>query len=157
MKKFPNAKILSGGTDLSLEVTKLRKELKTIISLNSIEKLNYASEYLKSFNNIDIILMDDYNQRWDINENVDVVFIDCVHEELYVTKDIETAIEYGTSDVLIIFDDYGHPDAGVKSAVDKAIDNGTLKLVKYIGEEKGNEPKKGSPLIDWEGIICQKS
>ena len=29
LKKFPNAKILSGGTDLSLEVTKLRKELKT--------------------------------------------------------------------------------------------------------------------------------
>ena len=41
LKKLPNAKILSGGTDLSLEVTKLRKELKTIISLNSIEKLNF--------------------------------------------------------------------------------------------------------------------
>ena len=37
LKKHPNAKILSGGTDLSLEVTKLRKQLKTIISLNSIE------------------------------------------------------------------------------------------------------------------------
>ena len=32
LKKYPNAKILSGGTDLSLEVTKLRKEIKTIIS-----------------------------------------------------------------------------------------------------------------------------
>ena len=44
LKKFPNAKILSGGTDLSLEVTKLRKELKTIISLNSIEKLNFIKK-----------------------------------------------------------------------------------------------------------------
>jgi len=44
IKKYPNAKILSGGTDLSLEVTKLRKELKTIISLNSIEKLNFIKK-----------------------------------------------------------------------------------------------------------------
>ena len=44
LKKFPNAKILSGGTDLSLEVTKLRKELKTIISINSIEKLNFIKK-----------------------------------------------------------------------------------------------------------------
>ena len=44
VKKFPNAKIVSGGTDLSLEVTKLRKELKTIISLNSIEKLNFIKK-----------------------------------------------------------------------------------------------------------------
>ena len=51
LKKFPNAKILSGGTDLSLEVTKLRKELKTIISLNSIEKLNFIK---KTKNSIEI-------------------------------------------------------------------------------------------------------
>ncbi len=44
LKQYPDAKILSGGTDLSLEVTKLRKELKTIISLNSIEKLNFIKK-----------------------------------------------------------------------------------------------------------------
>ena len=44
LKKYPNAKILSGGTDLSLEVTKFRKEIKTIISLNSIEKLNFIKK-----------------------------------------------------------------------------------------------------------------
>ena len=42
--KYPDAKILSGGTDLSLEVTKFRKEIKTIISLNSIEKLNFIKK-----------------------------------------------------------------------------------------------------------------
>tara|TARA_Y100000590_G_scaffold261142_1_gene293199 strand:+ start:369 stop:1802 length:1434 start_codon:yes stop_codon:yes gene_type:complete len=51
LKKFPNAKILSGGTDLSLEVTKLRKELKTIISLNSVEKLNFIK---KTKNSVEI-------------------------------------------------------------------------------------------------------
>ena len=44
LKKYPNAKILSGGTDLSLEVTKLRKEIKTIISLNSLENLNFIKK-----------------------------------------------------------------------------------------------------------------
>ena len=44
LKKYPNAKILSGGTDLSLEVTKFRKEIKTIISLKSINKLNFIKK-----------------------------------------------------------------------------------------------------------------
>ena len=42
--KYPNAKILSGGTDLSLEVTKLRKDIRAIVSLNSIEKLNFIKK-----------------------------------------------------------------------------------------------------------------
>lgn len=48
LKKYPDAKILSGGTDLSLEVIKLRKELKKIVSLNNIEELNF----IKKNNNI---------------------------------------------------------------------------------------------------------
>ena len=44
LKKYPNAKILSGGTDLSLEVTKFRKDIKTIISLNSVNKLNFIKK-----------------------------------------------------------------------------------------------------------------
>ncbi len=41
LKKAKDAKFLSGGTDLSLEVTKKRKELKKIIYLGSIEELNF--------------------------------------------------------------------------------------------------------------------
>ena len=44
LKKYPNSKILSGGTDLSLEVTKFRKDIKTIISLNSVNKLNFIKK-----------------------------------------------------------------------------------------------------------------
>ncbi len=43
LKKYPDAKLLSGGTDLSLEVTKSRKELKKIISLNSIKELDFIN------------------------------------------------------------------------------------------------------------------
>ncbi len=51
LKKYPNAKILSGGTDLSLEVTKFRKEIKNIISINSVNKLNFIK---KSKNQLEI-------------------------------------------------------------------------------------------------------
>ena len=44
LKTYPDAKILSGGTDLSLEVTKFRKDIKTIVSLNSINKLNFIKK-----------------------------------------------------------------------------------------------------------------
>ena len=43
LKKNPDAKLLSGGTDLSLEVTKARKEIKKIISLNSIKELDFIN------------------------------------------------------------------------------------------------------------------
>jgi len=44
IKKNPNAHFLSGGTDLSLEVTKLRGEIKNIISLNSVKDLNFVKK-----------------------------------------------------------------------------------------------------------------
>ena len=44
IKKYPNLDFLSGGTDLSLVVTKQRKDLENIIYLNSIDELNYIKE-----------------------------------------------------------------------------------------------------------------
>jgi len=41
LKKNINADFLSGGTDLSLGVTKERKDINTIIYMNSISELNY--------------------------------------------------------------------------------------------------------------------
>jgi len=44
IKKNPNSHFLSGGTDLSLEVTKLRGDIKSIISLNSVKELNFVKQ-----------------------------------------------------------------------------------------------------------------
>ena len=44
IKKYPNSHFLSGGTDLSLEVTKLRGELKNLISLNSVKELKFVKK-----------------------------------------------------------------------------------------------------------------
>jgi len=47
LKKNTNSYFLSGGTDLSLAVTKERKDLKSIIYINSIEELNYIKNNKK--------------------------------------------------------------------------------------------------------------
>tara|TARA_Y100000031_G_scaffold62167_1_gene69993 strand:- start:843 stop:2279 length:1437 start_codon:yes stop_codon:yes gene_type:complete len=44
IKKYPNSVFLSGGTDLSLNVTKERKDINNIISLNSIKELKFIKE-----------------------------------------------------------------------------------------------------------------
>ena len=44
LKKNSNSKFLSGGTDLSLEVTKQRGDIKNIISLNSIQELKFIKK-----------------------------------------------------------------------------------------------------------------
>jgi len=41
LKRNPNSKLLSGGTDLSLVVTKDRKDIESIVYMNSIKELNY--------------------------------------------------------------------------------------------------------------------
>jgi len=47
LKNNSNIKILSGGTDLSLEVTKKRSEIEKIVSLNSINELKFIKETKK--------------------------------------------------------------------------------------------------------------
>ena len=48
LKKNVNIKFLSGGTDLSLEVTKQRGEIEKIISLNSVKELKFIKKTKKS-------------------------------------------------------------------------------------------------------------
>ena len=45
LKQYPESKILSGGTDLSLEITKLRKKIDSIIYIGSLKDLNYIKKY----------------------------------------------------------------------------------------------------------------
>tara|TARA_B100000686_G_scaffold46047_1_gene49133 strand:+ start:80 stop:1516 length:1437 start_codon:yes stop_codon:yes gene_type:complete len=45
LKKEPGAKIINGGTDVSLIVTKERKDLNSLINVNTIDELNYIKEF----------------------------------------------------------------------------------------------------------------
>jgi len=44
LRQEPNSKLISGGTDVSLIVTKERKNLNSLIYMNSINELNYIKE-----------------------------------------------------------------------------------------------------------------
>ena len=44
LRQEPNSKLISGGTDISLIVTKERKDLNSLIYMNSINELNYIKE-----------------------------------------------------------------------------------------------------------------
>lgn len=167
--KYLNKKCFEMGTNKGYTTRMLSflfNKVKTVeIDTNLID---YAKLLNKDRNNIEYSNTDVYNSsvvesnNWwsgEVKKEVfDVFFVDCIHDEKHVTLDIENAIRQGTEDFIIIFDDYGLPEEhpSVKVAVDKALNNKTLKFIKYIGEEKGNEPRRGRPLVDWEGIICQK-
>ena len=168
--KYLNKKCFEIGTNKGYTTRVLSflfDKVKTVdIDTNLIDFSKFLN---KDRNNIEHTNMDIYNTNivesndwWDgeaKNEKFDVFFIDCVHDEEHVTKDIQTSIAQGTDDVIMIFDDYGLPEEypSVKIAVDKALSDGTLKFIKHVGEPAGHEPRRGRKLVDWEGIICQKA
>lgn len=122
-----------------------------------IENIQKAIEFNSDRDNISYLHGNSTDSDWSIDEKFNVSFIDADHSYKAVIQDIKQSIKYGTDDMFIIFDDYGLPETRpcVKVAVDEMINNGTLSLVKYIGEPEGNEPRLGRKLIDWEGVICQ--
>jgi len=153
---FKNKTVLEIGTSLGYGTKILSGLFKKVITVdNSIEKLNYAIEYLQSFDNIEIKLLDVYRSYWDFSEKVDVVFIDCVHTYEHLKSDIDNSLNTFDKPI-IFFDDYGlFPD--LKRLIDEYVDMGKFKVLKKIGQHKGKiYPKtQNKVLLDREGIICQ--
>ena len=153
--KFKDKVLVEIGTSLGYGTKIFSTIFKKVITADvSIEKMNFAKDYLKSFDNIEFKLMDVYNQEWDFGENVDVVFIDCVHDYNHIRSDINNALLLNPE--LLVMDDYGlYPD--LKRAIDEFIESGRLKSVKKIGQLPGTfYPKTENKILkDYEGIICQ--
>ena len=67
LKKNINSHLLSGGTDLSLIVTKERKDINSVIYMNSIEELNYIKnngEYIEVGSTTPLIKFENYIQKY---------------------------------------------------------------------------------------------
>jgi predicted O-methyltransferase YrrM len=146
------------GTSLGYSAYILSHLFENVTTIDiDISNIRKASEFNYERKNIIFLHGNSTSSDWDVEYKFDVAFIDADHSYNAVLKDIEKCINYGTDNMYIVFDDYGLPDTkpGVKMAVDEVLNKGLLKVVKYIGEPAGNEPRIGKPLIDWEGLICQ--
>ena len=73
-----------------------------VTALDNLPERHEQSKKLNSDrDNIDYIVMDVYNQKWDF-WNMGVVFIDCVHDYVHIKSDIENSLKFG-KDTVIIF------------------------------------------------------
>ena len=126
------------------------------------ELVNFAKNVNKDRDNIEFLQKDVYQSTWDF-ENIDVSFIDCVHEYENVMHDIQKSLQLVKSnkEMILVFDDYGlpkppHREKDVKDAVDQYVDeHPSFDLVKYIGEDKGSDCRPGKILKAEEGVICK--
>ena len=67
LKKNINADLLSGGTDLSLSVTKERKDISSVIYMNSISELNYIknnNKYIEVGASTPLIDLESYIKKY---------------------------------------------------------------------------------------------
>jgi len=128
--------------------------------------LDDAKEHCKDCDNVEFIKADLY--RYNANgtqyhpddwkdilpKDVDVVFIDAGHEYHQVKEDINNALKMWPN-VTFIFDDYGLPPGEVKKAIDEHVEEGNLKISKWIGDTAEDLISAAkTEFIGMEGCIC---
>jgi len=113
----------------------------------------------KDRTNIEYLQGDAYNTDWGIDGTFDIAFIDCVHQYDFVKSDFDRCKKLGAK--YFVFDDYGLNEVrpSVKVFVDEMVSNGTLEIVKFIGEPAGTKLwekyNRQDALVDWEGVIIK--
>ena len=127
------------------------------MDLHAEPNLRIAQEINHDRDNITYIQKDVYTPWDDLQlPNYQVCLIDCGHDYNHVMSDIGNCIKFGDESQYMIFDDYGHPDTGVKKAItDLCNTNSNFNIVEYIGEPVGSDCRPGLILTDWEGVICK--
>jgi hypothetical protein len=115
--------------------------------------LEQAKLRCEGCDNITFIKADLYNESWQLPK-ADVVFIDAGHEYHHVISDINNSLKH-LDNPIFIFDDYGLPPGEVRKAILEKVEDGSLKLNKFIGESAEDLVHAGgTKFIDKEGCIC---
>jgi len=125
---------------------------KVIAVERSEQNIEIAKENCNDVNNVEFINVDVYDKDFKI-PNADVVHIDAGHtfqEVVYDIKRLSKQLDNPT----FIFDDYGHEGRTVRDAINTKLSDGTIKLVTYIGEDKGYVAANNKTFIGREGVIC---
>ena len=121
---------------------------------NNITLLNCNKEYNSDSENIEYVLLDIYRDSWDaIPSDVDVSFIDAIHEYDHCKFDVINSLRRFPKLKYIVFDDYGI-FVGVKRIVDELINNKILQFETYIGDTDVLA-QNGIVRNTHEGVICR--
>ena len=125
---------------------------KVIAVERSEQNIEIAKENCNDVSNVEFINMDVYSNDFNIPQ-VDVVHVDAGHTFQEVIYDIERLVKI-LDNPTFIFDDYGHVGRTVRDAINTKLQDGTIKLVTYIGEDKGFVAANDKIFIGKEGVIC---
>lgn len=147
------------------QTTKLLSYLFKKVYTVNINDNRDAMQLNLNIDNIEYInFFDLYSPRiLPIHEPVSMFFLDAGHQYNELINDINrvTSMQCDT-DCYLLFDDYGSSiNPGIKQAVDQAVDNNILQIIKFIGHEPGynfGNAIKGGPdriLAGREGVITK--
>ena len=123
---------------------------------NDMNNLERAMQHNTDYDNIEYMHGDVYNSDWGLEYNIDLAFIDCVHDYIHVDNDIKNSIKYSSANMYLVFDDYGLVNE-VKRAADDWIETKKIQFVAHIGDSAGIKyPHRNDAILyDSEGIICK--
>ena len=123
---------------------------------HDINHLKKAMQHNDDYYNMEYMHGDVYNSDWGLDDTIDLVFIDCVHDYRHVESDIENSIKYASTNMYLVFDDYGLVSE-VKRAVDDWVESKKIQFVTHIGDSAGTKyPHRNDAILhDSEGIICK--
>ena len=160
--EFKDKTVLELGTNHGHSTRVLSFLFKKVITMDWREEpnLRMARELNQDRDNIVYIQKNLYKDSWDIDEKIDIFFIDCVHDFDNVYGDIINCSNISNDLSYFIFDDYGigkyYQGGGVKSAVDKfSSTNNGFNIIKNIGHSPGEIIRDGKSFLDSEGVICK--
>lgn len=121
------------------------------------DKLASAAVLNRRKDNITYIADDVYVSDWSKYGVHDLVIIDCIHTYDNVRLDISNSI-MRINPKYLVFDDFGTFE-GVRLAVEEAISEGKLKILRRIGYPSGsifgNLTSGRKVLEESEGVICE--
>ena len=120
---------------------------------NNTEWTNFNREFNKEITNIEYVMLDIYNNSWNIlPHDIEVSFIDADHSYYGCRSDLMNSINHFKNLQYIILDDYG-VWPGVKQIVDELVSSGNLVIEKFIGITDVPGPNGIVTNVN-EGVIC---